>query len=102
MGLFFKTEVQGRPLWDCCPIAILSKQQNEVRKTAACIYEGKGGAFQGQGRGKCFMHLRSSWRRRVEARSWGCGSKGEADVKGPGSHFEWTLVHPECIWFWVC
>ena len=40
------------------------------------------------------MHLRSSWRRRVEVRSWGCGSKGEADVKGPGSHFEWTLVHP--------
>ena len=43
MGLLFKTEVQGRPLWECCPIAILSKQQNEVRKTAACIYEGKGG-----------------------------------------------------------
>ena len=43
MGLIFKTEVQGRPLWECGPIVILSKQQNEVRKTAACICEGKGG-----------------------------------------------------------
>ena len=43
MGLIFKTEVQGRPLWECGPIVVLSKQQNEVRKTAACICEGKGG-----------------------------------------------------------
>ena len=53
MGLIFKTEVQGRPLWECGPIVILSKQQNEVRKTAACICEGKGvcvcGGFQGKG-----------------------------------------------------
>ena len=50
MGLIFKTEVQGRPLWERGPIVVLSKQQNEVRKTAACICEGKGGGrFQGKG-----------------------------------------------------